>query len=39
MSVKEIAQALGVSPPAVSARLNRAKRKLRIALERRPCHE
>ena len=38
MSVKEIAQALSVSPSAVSARLNRAKRKLRIALERRPCH-
>ena len=38
MSVKEIAQALSVSTSAVSARLNRAKRKLRIALERRPCH-
>ena len=35
---QEIAQALSVSTSAVSARLNRAKRKLRIALERRPCH-
>lgn len=38
MSVHEIAQALRLSPSAVSARLNRAKKKLRIALERGPCH-
>ena len=38
MSVKESAQALRLSPSAISARLNRAKKKLRIALERRNHH-
>ena len=38
MSVKEIAETLKLSPSAVSARLDRAKKKLRIALEGRACH-
>lgn len=35
MSVREIAESLSLSSSAVSARLNRAKKKLRIALEGR----
>lgn len=38
MCVKEIAESLGLSSSAVSARLDRAKKKLRNALERRPYH-
>ena len=38
MCVKEIAESLGLSSSAVSARLDRAKKKLRIVLERRPYH-
>ena len=38
MCVKEVAESLGLSSSAVSARLDRAKKKLRIALERRPYH-
>ncbi len=38
MSVKEIAQALKLSAPAVFARLDRAKKKLRAALEGRGYH-
>lgn len=38
MCVKEIAESLGLSSSAVSVRLDRAKKKLRIALERRPYH-
>lgn len=38
MSVKEIAETLKLSSSAVSARLDRAKKKLRIALEGRPYH-
>lgn len=38
MSVKEIAESLGLSLSAVSARLDRAKKKLRVALEGRPYH-
>ena len=38
MSVKEIASSLGLASPTVSNRLNRAKKKLRTALERRHFH-
>ena len=38
MSVKEIADSLGLSSPTVSNRLDRAKKKLRVALERGHFH-
>ena len=38
MNVKEIAEMLKLSSSAVSARLNRAKKKLRAALEGRGYH-
>ena len=39
MTLEEIAQALGITAPSVSARLKRARDKLRIALEGGPAHE